>query len=96
METIEELTVTYLISRNSKTFERGFIYRLTDKCISCMLYFPKLKAVKVSFPKCFKCFGSYFRDLEIAANICISKKDLNFHDYEQFWGVFFKFQKWNM
>ena len=42
METIEELTEIYLISRNSKTFEKGFINRLTDKC--CMLYFPKFEA----------------------------------------------------
>ena len=80
METIEELTVTYLISRNSKTFERGFIIHLTDKCTSCMLYFPKFKAVKVSFPKCLKCFGSCFHEVEIVTNIFISKKDLSFHD----------------
>ena len=65
METIEELTEIYLISRNSKTFERGFINHLTGKCTSCMLYFPKFKAVKISFPKCLKCFGSYFREVEI-------------------------------
>ena len=65
METIEKLTVIYLISRNSKTFERGFINRLTNKCASCMLYFPKFEAVKVSFPKCLKYFRSYFREVEI-------------------------------
>ena len=30
-----------------------------------MLYFPKLEAAKISFPKCLKCFGSYFREVEI-------------------------------
>ena len=30
-----------------------------------MLYFPKFEAAKVSFPKCLKCFGSYFREVEI-------------------------------
>ena len=65
METIEEVTETYLISRNSKTFESGFINCLTDKCTSCMLYFPKFEAVKVSFPKCLKCFGFCFREVKI-------------------------------
>ena len=65
METIEELTEIYLISRNSKTFERDFLNCLTDKCISCILYFPKFEAVKVSFQKFLKCFGSYFRKVEI-------------------------------
>ena len=65
METKAELTEICLISRNSKTFERGFINRFTDKCTSFMLYFPKSEAVKVSFPKCFRCFGSYFREVEV-------------------------------
>ena len=66
METIEELTVIYhLISRNLKTFERGFINRLTEKCANCMLYLPKFETVKVSFPKWLKCFGSYFREVEV-------------------------------
>ena len=65
METIEELTEIYLISRNSKKFERGFINILTDKCTSCILYFPKFEPVKVSFPKCVKCFAYYFREVEI-------------------------------
>ena len=30
-----------------------------------MLYFPKFEAVKASFPKCLKCFGSYFPEVEI-------------------------------
>ena len=30
-----------------------------------MLYFPKFEAAKVLFPKCLKCFGSYFREVEI-------------------------------
>ena len=42
MEIIEELTEIYLNSRNLKTFEKGFINRLTDKCR--MLYFPKFEA----------------------------------------------------
>ena len=63
MKTIEELTVIYLILRNSKALERGFINPLTDKCTSSMLYFPEFKAVKVFSPKCLKCFGSYFREV---------------------------------
>ena len=59
------LTKIYLISRNSETFERGFINCLTDKCTSCILYFPKFKAVKLSFPKWLKFFGSYFPEVEI-------------------------------
>ena len=64
-ETVEELTEIYFISRDSKTFERSFINCLPDKCTSCMLYFPKLEAVKVSFPKCLKCFGCYLREVKI-------------------------------
>ena len=30
-----------------------------------MFYFRKFEAVKVSFPKFLKCFGSYFREAEI-------------------------------
>ena len=30
-----------------------------------MFYFPKFEAVKVSLPKCVKCFGSHFREVEI-------------------------------
>ena len=32
---------------------------------SCMFYFPKFEVVKVLFPKCLKCFGSYFCEVEI-------------------------------
>ena len=59
------LTKIYLISRNLETFERGFINCLTVKCTSCILYFPKFKAVKLSFPKWLKFFGSYFHEVEI-------------------------------
>ena len=51
-----------------KKFEniwKRFINRLSDKCTRCMLYFLKFEAVKASFPKCLKCFGSYFREVEI-------------------------------
>ena len=68
METIEELTEIYLISRNSKTFERGFINRLTGK----------FEAVKVSFPKCLKCFGCYFREVEIVRKNFHFQKGFNF------------------
>ena len=30
-----------------------------------MLYFPKFEAANVLFPKCLKCFGSYYCEVEI-------------------------------
>ena len=77
-ETIEELTVIYLISRNSKTFEWGFINYLTNQYTSCMLYFLKFKAVKVSFLKCLRFFGSYFHEVEI------EKKHFHFQKWLKF------------
>ena len=95
METTEELTKIYLISRNSKTFERGFINRLTNKCISCMLYFPKFDAVKVSFPKCLKCFAS-FCEVEIVRKHFHFQKRSKFHRLAKSFVNVFKFQKWNV
>ena len=46
METIEELIVIYLISRNKKTLERGFINSLTNEYTGYMLYFLKFEVVK--------------------------------------------------
>ena len=80
METMEELTVIYLISKNLKTFGRGFINCLTGKCTSCILYFPKFEAVKVSFPKYLKFFYSYFYDVEIVKKHFHFQKVLSFHD----------------
>ena len=78
METIEELPEIYLISRNSETFGRDFINRLTEKCTSCMLYFPKFEAGKVSFLKGLKCFGSYFREVQIVKKHFHFQKGLKF------------------
>ena len=57
MDIKEELTVIYLISRNWRTFERGFINCLTDKCSSC--YFPIFKAEGFA-SKMFKIFWLLF------------------------------------
>ena len=78
MELIEKLTEIYLISRNSKTFERGFINFSTDKCTSCMLYFTKFEAVKVLPPKCLKCFGSCFCKVEIVKKYFHFQKGFKF------------------
>ena len=86
MEAMEELTVIYLILRNLKTFERGFINCLTDKCTSRMFYFPKFEGAEVSFPKCLKFFDSYLHDVEIV------KKHFHFQNFstisKNFWECF--------
>ena len=48
METIKQLTEIYLISRNLKTFERGFINCLTDKCTSCLEFVEVMPIVSKS------------------------------------------------
>ena len=67
-----------------------FINRLTDKCTSRMLYFHKFEAAKVSFPKCLKCFGSYFREVEIVRKHFHFQKGFKFPRLAKIFGNVFQ------
>ena len=79
MDIKEELTVIYLISRNWRKFERGFINCVTDKCSSC--YFPKFET-EGSFPNFLKFFDSYFREVELVKKHFHFQKGFKFPRFE--------------
>ena len=80
----------YLISRNWRTFERGFINCLTDKCSSC--YFPKFKAEGFA-SKMFKIFGSYFHEVEIVKKHFPFQKGFKFPRFANIFGNVFQTSK---
>ena len=55
-----------------------------------MLYFPKFEAVKVSFPKCFGCFGSYFLEVVIVRKHFHFQKGFNFPQLAKTFGNVFE------
>ena len=55
-----------------------------------MLYLPKFKAGKVSFPKCLKFFGSYFCEVEIVRKHFHFQKRFKFPGLAKLFGNVFQ------